>query len=1126
MSLPVKKIITASAGTGKTYRLSLEFLGLIYLYNSFQEFTYDQILVITFTKKATAEIRERIYSHLYALGNKENDWRELAVNLKETVLKQAVTDRENPLSDSEVRLFYLAWQYLSAHRDELQVMTIDSYVHGIFRNLIRPARGIDSFEIDPEAITKRLPALFEAIISEALSDSIQTFLARHMRPSLDEFSGFFTGLIQNRWLHYLVSTSSESMNPDSLAGYSMRPLVWQTKAQEHRQAFLTVFTDLIAKLSAHLALQKTEKKPKSEDIANYLKADFARLFRNLPDQLSELPQLMEEQLQEDNFARKLLSFMNKEDSFWKNIQQKDNEIMTDWKSGFTAMKKHLADYLVFRLFLPEQKEILDFWKSVLEQYDRLVFRYKSFTYDDVSWLTFEGLHSAYPPLFKAETDDQPNEFYEFISHRTRFILIDEFQDTSILQFRIFKPMIEELLSGIGILPYGGIIVVGDEKQSIFGWRGGQRSLLLDLEHLIQPQMPAEKASLTSSWRSTPLLMQAVNAVFTDRSLHAYLDGLGMHWSYRDEVQGMNLKQAGQSYLSFRLQNLSESAAGGGPISSLREFIEQRVIPFWRDPHRPEGSVAILARTNIELERIRYLLGESDIPCEYQSSNALTEHPVIKAMLYLLRFTVYRDWYDFLSFLRSDLVLLDAKPLRRVIDIIADWQKQPVEERSEPDFKSVPSAQAAYELALSLQPRAVWQSCLSIIKTCAVQERLTHQRDFANVQKFLDLSLAYENTVRSDLPELQGFLRFCEDNVKQEMLQQQDVESSSAIQLLTIHKSKGLEFDTVFVCCNLQRNARQDSLRLSSWVQYGDPGFSRFSDYAFTMHYDNILAQSSFSTLMQEENKRAELEELNSLYVAVTRARARLIFHAAYRYKEGWEKSWETRQKENNLTLPHFVVAAFRQFMEQEAVLQSDGSYLLRKQVLPVSTQSEVMPQSLSEESSCTDLRSILPDLQPEKPEPLPDYRPELDWKRSFLVDRDNLKGNIVHYYLSRLKYAERQELEQARTLTLLQYGNLLPRTGLEAVINAVESRLPALKDIFDPRYDIVFTEYPIYYKGREYRPDRLMLDTQAKSCCIIDFKTGQVYDQEQINIYKSVLRAILPADYTIAEDSRFLSIDL
>lgn len=131
----------------------------------------------------------------------------------------------------------------------------------------------------------------------------------------------------------------------------------------------------------------------------------------------------------------------------------------------------LAEAIYHRYYLPEEAEILDVWSIILEEYDKLIYRYKKLGYQDIAWITFEALFSNDPPEFLFNEENSANEFYMFLSHRSRFMLIDEFQDTSLIQFNMLRPIMEEISSGFGTKEFGGLVVVGDEKQSIFGWRG-------------------------------------------------------------------------------------------------------------------------------------------------------------------------------------------------------------------------------------------------------------------------------------------------------------------------------------------------------------------------------------------------------------------------------------------------------------------------------------------------------------------------------------------------------------------------------------------------------------------------------------------------------------------------------
>ncbi len=1121
MRTPLKKIISASAGTGKTYRLSLEYIALLLEFYGKQEFRPDQILVITFTRKATAEIRERIFGHLNKLGNRSGDWKELAFNLKRDILKQPEADPESPLTESETRLLRDVWIRLSTHKDELQVMTIDSYVHGIFRNLVRPVRGIDRFELDLQAVDKRIPFLFNELMSPALLGRLEKLLSRRLKPALDEYKAFFRSLIDNRWLFYLASRRGVSAPEGSMAWYTNHPELWQARADEYKSNFLRLFGEVIASLDEFMRVKKQAGSTREVIQAGYLNREYIQLFNPLPERLSQLGDGLDAYLEDDYTLLQLLKLLENRKYLWNGQKirpSKANPEVEIWKSLYGQALQALADYLVFHLFLPEQQEILSIWEELLSRYDKLIYRYKNFTYDDIAWFTFEALYSSEPPLFAAEPEAVANEFYEFMCHRTRFLLIDEFQDTSILQFHILSPLIEELLSGAGSFPYGGLVVVGDEKQSIFGWRGGQRDLLLNLESIFQSGMEAEKDALTLSWRTSPGLMRFINTVFGQPALRNFLRSLEAEWDYTD-IEGKRTDLESDTVISFRLDNYSSRSADNKIDRAIRRFVETQVLPGLPVEGEEPRSVAILARRNEELEMIRAILAEHGITSEFQSSKSLLDHSTVKAVFYLLRFAVYHDWYDLLAFLRSDLILLDGASAKQVISLISDAQQQTGEVRPVPDLSSVPKAQAALDLARTLSPGEVFPNCLKVLQACQAQARPALQRDFANLQRFLDLALDYEQNYQSELPGLQGFLRYCEDNRGQEVMQQQDVESPSAIQLLTIHKSKGLEFSSVFVWWNLKSFFGREDSQLSSWVRYAGGKYHNLSDIALSLHYNKVLADSGWNGIRLETERREQLEELNNLYVALTRARSRVCLYAAFDKTGSWEEYWGEQDKADRLTPPHYAVNSALEYMREQGEMQPDGSYLIDLRQ-PEAAEKIGQEEKKEYTEPTPDLQGRLADWR--QPLPAADEEGDAearDWKQSYLERRDNLKGNIAHYWLAQIKHAEREELEQARALARRQFGNLMRATELDALIDTLERQLPSLKDIFDPRYDLVFTEYRVFDNGREYRLDRLLINTKEKLYRIIDYKTGEVHDDQQLERYNRIVRQkLLPADYKLEQE--------
>jgi len=195
-------IITASAGTGKTYRLALEYVRLLLDHFGLPGFQIDSILVLTFTRKATAEIKERIEDHLKLLCSSHphhaKERGELIRELRPGQAEAELSDRE----DAILRSVNLA---LASDRKLLQVMTLDSYIGSIFRNIVKPLRSIGDYELDLQAVSKRMPYLLNELMTPALRARVDALLRRKVSPSLDAYEQFFSSLIDNRWLLYLIT---------------------------------------------------------------------------------------------------------------------------------------------------------------------------------------------------------------------------------------------------------------------------------------------------------------------------------------------------------------------------------------------------------------------------------------------------------------------------------------------------------------------------------------------------------------------------------------------------------------------------------------------------------------------------------------------------------------------------------------------------------------------------------------------------------------------------------------------------------------------------------------------------------------------------------------------------------
>ncbi|HQH50380.1 MAG TPA: UvrD-helicase domain-containing protein [Candidatus Cloacimonadota bacterium] len=1096
------RIITASAGTGKTYRLAVEYIRILLEYYNAEGFSPDNILVLTFTRKATAEIRERIIGHIsLLLSDKAND-QDKRMELLDVIRTQG---GQRELNDAEKMVLEGSLNRLSIDRKQLQVMTIDSYINSIFRNIVRPLRSIDRFEIDLQAVEKRLPFLMQHLLDPSVKSMLDSLLKRKVTPSLDEYKDFFISLVQQRWLKHLIDKLH------SRQGASALELAAREETDDSKQARLEECMELFGRMVSLIESAKPDKDP--EEL----------IKKSLRDLLSQ------KSLQELDLSARAREFCRTSQRchmFFKAISDGNiynagrikgkglEEQVTQLAELQEQLRGKLADYLMLTLFLPEQEEILDLWGTTLAEYDKLIYKYKNMTYDDVAWFSLEALFSEEPPLFDLSNEVIATEFYQFLSHRSRFILIDEFQDTSLMQFAILKPILEEVCSGQGSKDFGGMIVVGDEKQSIFGWRGGERELLRKLPVLIPSLRELQIEDLDDSYRSSPGMMKFINAVFQDKGLHQYLAEQGQEWDYRT----VNSARPELEHLTqLEVRTISYGARGEEDDlhAVFSEFVQGTVIKNY-DEDKQE-SVAILCRKTNELTEIQQVLQEATIANIFQPTSLLTEHPWVAPLINWLRFLAWRDWLDFLAVLRSNYIMLKAAPLKAVVDSIDSSGGQT------PDLSAIPLAAALLKLADGMAG-SLAGACQDFVDICLKGKEL-HERDYLNINAFLTLANDYELSTAQRDKSIPGFLDYLDDNKEQEFLKQVAVEGSEELQLLTIHKSKGLQFDRVFLFFNLSGGSGSDWTKLKWFFNYDKDDLQKLSDYALTYHYEDLLKHSSFKYLPDSMESRENLEELNNLYVAFTRAKTALHICFAYRGGDDWGSYLTGREDKGQVELPHLLCDASLRHLAAFEGAESLGSGVRWRSTLPAPDEASSEEKEQPQKINLDDLAAALPEpdagLEPEAV--APDSPAVKDWKKIWIEDRHNLFGNLVHYYLSFIKKNLDEEHERALRQCLAFYGSLLTHDEIVSRIELLRASLAEHGYLFEPRWDKVFTEFSLYLDGREKRLDRLMLDTQAKEALILDYKTGKSMDASQLGSYEQALagvRAISEQGYTIS--SRFV----
>lgn len=1111
------KIIKASAGTGKTYRLSLEYIGLLLKYHTYN-LSFQEILVITFTKKATAEIRERIFSHLQAIVQETPEGMELRRNLEKLVGIKITPDFGEVLNKY--------YHDMLLNKSLVKINTIDAFINEIFKTIIAPYLGITDYKIDDTIPTRVYAEIFQALLGDEKNSAIfYSFFRRSNKKKITDYENLLRSLLDKRWIFDFID-KSETETP--------APQTDEHKAEkaldDYKQAMTTIFDKFRRRVAADYPDMPVKDMFKAGFYGDYFSSCKALRVQDLTGKLDELL-TPENLLKSNNDIFKTEFFWHGGKLFKKNSNK---DFAAELKEDFDNSKKYLADYIFYAALLPETREIRTIAGLVYKKYDEIKFRDRIFTHNDISYYSFHYLYD--PELSLIDENFVTNAFYEYLSASIRFVLIDEFQDTGMIQFKILLPIINEVTSGIGAKDYGGVIIVGDEKQSIYGWRGGERELLLKMPGLMPD---SHELSLDTSFRSDPVVIDFINEIFTSPMLKARLADL--YWPYENIKAA---KEAKNACIQVNVKNfyVSRNAENGYASSSeeYRNFVHNLLAPLIRDKSLDVRKTAILARKNNDLKNIAAILDELGIDYILDSSGSVLAHRAIKPLFYLLNFFVYHDLMDLLKFLRSDLVLLPSQDLEKILQFHRqNSAEQYTVQELLTALHDIPAVDKLHKLMNSLffddDDNNIGLSGLdplllvsAIIREYNVASLFNQENDLININLFLEI-VAELLVANRDYPKtLQGLLEYCRDNAESERFQQLGLDKVDAITLLTIHKAKGLEFDTVFLYWDITSatgSARDD---INVHLQYRDD-FTSLTDYVINFNYEHIMPWCNRSALKTASLNRQDIEELNNIYVALTRAKNNLYLFFAFKKKDGLEEMRNILQNKEHPEIDQYIMFS---------ILDS----LAQKNALPVNSNDEChgiigaplqisAPAEPPDGEDYTFIKKYF-DLQAKKSTPNKNYQQKTeypDYTSVYLKSRDIDKGNIIHYFLSFIRFGQAEEITQAKLLTVNYFGNLLPVVDIHELLNRVTTFIENNRSwLFAENWQQIFTEITLFNAaGEQFRLDRLMIDKHNRNILIVDYKTGGRHDQQQMDEYIQLVKnlpVVLQKNYKVL--GKFVEIPL
>lgn len=505
-----------------------------------------------------------------------------------------------------------------------------------------------------------------------------------------------------------------------------------------------------------------------------------------------------------------------------------------------AAYRPLVDHAIAELIHRAREQTLA-TRDLLARFDRhhdaVKREHNAITFSDLAVILNRAQMS---PDFEAAYHDLCYRLDAQLEH----MLLDEFQDTSVPQWRVLEPLARELVSDE--TTGRSFFCVGDVKQSIYGWRSGEPEILEQLPTLLfgaGGESAMRDAPLDKSWRSSPVVIEAVNHVFT--SLHAN-EALGDAPNAADAWSaGFVPHTTEKSDLPGRVELHLVDVGSGNKADR-----EKRRIPyaadFIADLHRraPHRTIGVITRRNAVVQRLMFALGPTgrNLPIGGRGGGPLTDSPVVNAILDLLQLAEHPD--D-----TAAAFHLAHTPLGEVIGLS--------------NHRAVARRHA---LAHEVRDRLLREGFASTIG--------------AWVEAIAPFTSAYELRRALQLVELAGTWDESGDWRATgfiELVEAQSVSDSrpAPVQIMTVHQSKGLEFDLVVL-----PDLEDELLRSRAPVVYTRDGVTGpINRVCRWMRADLRAIVPEVQPLFEAHEARVVRESLCVLYVAMTRARQGLFMLA-------------------------------------------------------------------------------------------------------------------------------------------------------------------------------------------------------------------------------------------------------
>jgi len=1070
-------IYRASAGSGKTHRLTGDFISL--LFSRENERTYRKILAVTFTNKATDEMKSRILKELYALSTGQKSDYRADLMTKYKLTEEAVDHRARKI------LIAILHDYSS-----FSISTIDKFFQQVIRAFAREigVQGGYNLELDSETTLQlSIDNLFHDLNLED-NKQLLTWLTNFAEERIEQ---------------------SESWNPRKNMedlGKEIFKESYQNKAEEtnrklHDREFLTAYraklrriqSDFDEKVKAQVKkmLLLIENAGLTTDSFKYGKASgMSNLHKMLSGDYTPgvrfraSAESVENCYTAKTTPKAIVAAI--EEIYISGLQQGMLQLI-DW------FENDLVFYNSARIIL-KNINTLGILSDLAMQIKKLTDEQNSMLISDTNMLLNRIIDNSDTPFVYEKTGINIDHF-----------MIDEFQDTSVLQWKNFLPLITNSLAAENFN-----LVVGDVKQSIYRWRNSDWKLLD--ERVLNDFRPEQltEISLDTNWRSDKNIIAFNNDFFQVASLllqhklNAALEPvLGVYPELEKHTHRIlhaynHLKQetspkagVGQVKIEFIDRNENEDGWKNESLKRLPALLEN----LQERGYQP-GDVAILVKKNAEASEVIHTLlsyKASEQAREGFSYNVMGSEGLLIGSASSVRFI--------LSILK--VLFNPADAISRTVlnfEYARASLKLSANDALHACFASATESGSISHLFSNEQNKALKQ-----VKNASVYDLVekiitlfglgSWYNETAFVQGFQDAVFKFTTGKNTDI---YSFIKWWDTAGYKQSIS--TPENDDAFRVMTIHKSKGLDFKVVIIpFCDWDLSKTKGNLKNILWTE---PQHEPFNELPLLpVEYSSKLAQSIFAPQYFDELMHQFIDNLNVAYVAFTRAKHELICMAP-----APEKEPESIEKVSSLSA--LMQTVFSNKLGTTSALNTHFDAANSAFVLGSETQSNTQKSTANEAvEKISSYRSSTPTGRLQLRNISTDA-----WLEGQDMTESNLNlGTIMHGILQNIRFKTDSETAIENCIR----SGKINTTEAEKVREMLDKfwQQPETEVWFSEENKILNEAVIITPGAKLYRPDRVVIN--GNKAIVVDYKFGEAEKESYMKQVRNYMQLIAEMGYEV-----------